>query len=236
MIIKTTIFILTILSVVNSFGQTGNSRKRIPSTYSNWMSIDYINCLKTDLPCECEKSKEYFLISIETTKKYVLLYDGRANYDYNLYDFKPISSTNFEVYNKQYSQTLFKDTITVIGQIKIKNDTLLFTDAYGKLSKFIFYSKGENDKYFAEHIKLLNSALTHRGYDNLNIILQTDSLKCWCNWELDGGMNSVFGKENNYWILEKKDNELYIYEWRNPPSEKTIDLKIDKKLLKELKW
>lgn len=189
--------------------------------------MDYVNCLKTELPCECEKSKEYFLLSLDTTKKYVLLYDGRANYDYNLYDIKVLSKTNLEVYNKQYSQTLFKDTIRVIGQIKIKNDTLLYNEATGKLTRFINYSKGDSDGYFKEHIKLINYALTIRGYDNLNKTLQSDSLKCWCNWELDGGINIVYDTEKD-WILEKKESELYIYEWTNPPSEK--------KLLKKLKW
>jgi hypothetical protein len=235
MIRKTTIFLLNILTVVNCFGQTENSKKRTPSVYSNWMSLDYLNCLKTELPCECEKSREYFLISVDTTKKFVLLYDGRANYDYNLYDFKEISKTNLEVYNKQYSQTLFKDTITVVGQLKLKNDTLLFIEASGKQTKYILYSTGDNEGYFKEHIKLLNSALTIRGYDDLNNVLQSDNVKCWCNWELDGGINIVYGQYKN-WILEKKDNELYIYEWTNPPSEKTTDLKIEKKLIKKLKW
>jgi hypothetical protein len=235
MTIKTTIFLLTILTVANCFGQTDNSKKRTPG-YSNWMSLDYLNCLKTDLPCECEKSREYFLISVDTTKKLVLFYEGKANYDYNLSNFKTISPNNLKIYNKQYSQTLFSDTITIIGQIKIKNDTLLFTNPFGRQTKFVLYSTGDNDGYLKEHLKLINSALTVRGYDNLNKILHSDSLECWCNWELDGGMNSVFGNKKGDWILEKKDNELYIYEWTNPPSEKSFDLKIEKKLLKKLKW
>jgi hypothetical protein len=200
------------------------------------MSIDYLNCLKTDLPCECEKSREYFLISLDTTKKLVLFYDGRANYDRNVYDLKTTSSTNLEVYYKQYSQTLFADTVTIIGRMKIKNDTLLFINPYGLQTKFILYNTGAEDSYFKEHIKLLNSAFTVRGYDNLNKTLQSDSLKCWCNWELDGGINLVYGTKKGEWILEKKDNELFIYKWTNPPSEKTLDLKIEKKLLKKLKW
>ena len=235
-IIRTTIYILTIFSVANTFGQTVNNTKRTPNTYLNWMSIDYLNCLKTDLPCICEEPKEYFLINIESSKKYVLAYAGKTNYEYNRYNLRTISNNHYEVYFKEYSQTFFKDTITVVGQIDIKNDTLIFTNDYGEKSKFILYGMGQIDNYFTEHIKLLNSALTIRGYDNLNKILQTDSLKCWCNWELENGMNSVFGKENKYWILEKEENTLYIYEWKNPPSEKTFDLKIEKKLFKKLKW
>lgn len=199
------------------------------------MSIDYMNCLKTDLPCECEKLEEYFLISLDTTKRYVLLYDGKANHDYGLYNFKTISSSNFEVYNKQYSQTLFSDTIKVIGQMEIESDTMLFIETSGKQTKFILYNIGDNNGYFKEHIKLLNSTLTFRGYDKLNKTLQSDSLKCWCNWELDGGLNLIFVKDHD-WILERKDKELYIYEWTNPPTEKSYDLKIEKKLIKKLKW
>lgn len=232
---KATIFILTVLTVVSCFGQTDNSKEQIPSIYSNWMSLDYINCLNTDLPCECEKSREYFLISLDTTKKFVLFYTGRANFDYNLYNYKTISSNNLEVFNKQYSQSSFGDTIAIIGQIKIKNDTLFFADSLGKHTNFILYSTDDNNGYFKEHIKLLNSALIIRGYDNLNATLRSDSLKCWCNWELDGGINIVYGPEKD-WIFEKKNDELFIYEWTNPPIEKIIDLKIEKILLKKLKW
>jgi hypothetical protein len=232
---KTIFFILTILTVANCFGQTDSSKKQARSVYSNWISLDYKNCLRTGLPCECEKSNEYFLISLDTTKKSALFYDGRANYDYRLYDIKKVSKTNFEVYNEQYSQTLLKDTIAVIGHLKLKNDTLLFIEAAGKQTKYILYSTGEEDGYFKEHIKLLNAALTIRGYDDLYKTLQSDSLKCWCNWELDGGISIIYGQEKK-WILEKKDNELNIYEWTNPPRRKTIDLKIEKKLIKKLKW
>lgn len=232
---KTTLFILTFLTVINCFGQTESSKKRTPSIYSNWMSLDYINCLKTDLPCACEKSSTYFLISLDTINKFVSLYDGRANYDYNRYSFRMISKHNLEVYNKPYSPTLIKDSIDIIGQIKIENDTLLFTDPLEKQTQFILYSTGDADGYYKEHINLLNSALTNRGYDNFNTMLQSELLKCWCNWELDGGINIIFGPDKD-WVLEKKEDELYIYEWINPPSEKTIDLKIEKKLLKKLQW
>ncbi|MEY5049743.1 MAG: hypothetical protein RLZZ175_3102 [Bacteroidota bacterium] len=199
------------------------------------MNIEYLNCLKSQLPCEGEKSKEYFLISLDSTNKFVLMYDGSANNDYNRYDFNLVTKTNFEIYSKQYSQSLMDDTITIIGQIKIKNDTLFFIESSGKLSKFIYYSSGDNDSYFKEHIKLLNFELKVRGYDKLDEILHSDSLKCWCNWELDGGLNIIFSPKKD-WILEKKENELFIYEWTNPPHEKTIDLKIKKKLVRKFKW
>jgi len=111
---------------------------------------------------------------------------------------------------------------------------LLFIDSSNKEIPFILYSKGDNDSYLTEHIKLINSALTVRGYDNLNTILQSDSLKCFFNEEL-GGINLVFGKHRD-WILEKKDDELWIYQWTNLPSVKQIDLKIERNLLKKLKW
>lgn len=229
------ILLLLFFTYFGCSGQTGNSKKP-RNAYSNWMSIDYMNCLKTGLPCECEKTKEYFLISIDTASKFVLLYDGRANYDYNLYGFKTISKSNLEVYEEHYSPALFKDTMAVIGKIAIKNDSLLFAEPSGKQTKFVFYNAGDNHSYFKEHIKLINSALAARGYGSLNTTLQSDSLKCWCNWELDGGINLVFGKEKNNWILEKKNNELYIYQWTNPPVDKTEELKIEKKLIKKLKW
>ena len=232
---KTTILLLFILTAVKCIGQTDNSYKQARSIFSNWVSLDYQNCLKKDLPCECEKSKEYFRISLETTKKFIWLYKGREHYEPNIYEFKIISQNNLEVYSEQYSQTLFKDTLTIIGQIIIKNDTLIFTDSLSKQTKFILYSIGDYNHYFEEQIKLLNAALTIRAYDNLNETLHSDSLLCYCNWELEDGLNIVFGGERN-WIIEIKDTKLYIYEWINPPQEKTGELKISKKLIKKLKW
>lgn len=228
----TNTLLLTILTVASCFGQKNNSQNKSQSSYSNWMSVDYLNCLKTSLPCECEKLNEYFIISLDTTKNFALLYEGKANYDYSLYDFQAISKDNFKVYTKEYSQ----ETIVTIGQIKIKNDKLLFISPSGKQTQFVMYGTGDNDSYFKEHIKLLNEALALRGYESLNKILQSDGLKCWCNWELEGGMNSVFESDKGEWILEKKGNELFIYEWINPPIEKMADLKMEKKLLKKLKW
>lgn len=174
-------------------------------------------------------------MSLDTVRKFVLLYEGRANYEEVFYKFEKTSNTSYELYEQEYSQISFKDTTYFIGHIIIKNDSLIFTDVHSKQTKFVFYSTGEIDNYFYENVKLLNSALTIRGYDNLNKILKSDSLKCWCNWELDGGLNLVFSKGRD-WLLEQKNNELYIYEWINIPKEKNLDLKIEKILIKKLKW
>jgi len=218
---------------VKGFGQSDNNKEKAGNIYSNWMSVDYLNCLKTDLPCECEKSGENFLISLDTTRKFILLYEGKANYDYNLYDVKTHSPDMLDVFDKHYSETLFADTFSVIGQVRIKSDTLLFIASSGKQTKFIFYGAGDNDDFFNEHIQLLNSALTARGNEDLNKVLQSDSLKCFCNWEL--GVNLVYNNQHE-WILEKKGHKLYIYWWRNPSTEKRLDLKIEKELFRKLKW
>ncbi len=227
MIRITTILIYTFVTLLGCIDKTNNSKKPTRNTCSNWMNVDYLNCLKTDLPCECEKSQEFFLISIDTSNQFVALYEGRANYEHGYNNYRVISNTNLEVYEMHYSQTLLKDSIAIIGQISIKEDSLFFRETSGKLTKFILYNSDERDGYFKEHVKLLNRALETRGYDNLSTLLLSDSLKCWCNWEL-GGANIVFRAEKK-WILERKENELYIYEWTNPPRVKTLDLKIEKK-------
>lgn len=231
----TSILLLHFLIISNCLGQKNYIKKQKQSIYSNWIGLDYLNCLKTDLPCECEKSKEFFLISLDTTKKFILLYEGRANYDYNQYDLKTISPNNLVVYENQYYQNIIRDSITTIGQINIKNDTLHFTTPYGFHTIFVFYNIGFKNDYLYEHIKLLNSAFEARGYLNLSKTLNKDSLKCCCNWELDRGVNIVYGNDFE-WILEKKNNELSIYEWKNRPIKKSINLKIEKKLIKKLKW
>jgi hypothetical protein len=65
-------------------------------------------------------------------------------------------------------------------------------------------------------------------------MLRSNSLKCSCNWEL-GGVDLVFSKEH-FWIFEKNDRELFIYEWTNQPTDKPDNLIMEKKLFKKLKW
>lgn len=228
------ILICTLIPVVSCIALTNNSKKQIRNSYSQWMSLDYLNCLKTEVMCECEKSQEFFLITMDTSNQFVTLYEGRANYEHGDYDYRAISNTRLEVYEMRYSPTLLKDTISVIGQILIKNDTLFFSEVSGKRSQFVLYNSEQKEGYFKEHVQLINSSLETRGYDNLFELLKSDSLKCWCNWEL-GGLNIIFDPKKN-WILERKENDLYIYEWTNPPRDKTNDLKIEKRLLKKLKW
>jgi len=68
----------------------------------------------------------------------------------------------------------------------------------------------------------------------LETILKQNSLTCNCNPEL-GTINLVSGNKNA-WILEKRGNSLFIYKWTNIPKVKTIDLKIEKKLIKTVEF
>jgi hypothetical protein len=225
---------LAFSATAHCFAQNGNTKKRAPTIYANWISVEYLNCLKTELPCECEKWGEPFLIDLDTTKRFALLYNGQTNYDYYGYNFNIISPDYFELYDEQDSPASLNDTVKVIGSIKINSDTLLLKEHSCRPIKFSLYATGDNHGYVNEHIELVNSALAARGYNNLNKLLHADSLKCFCNWEF-GGINLVWG-DRGHWILEKKENQLLIYQWTNPPAEKTVDLKIKKKLLKKFKW
>jgi hypothetical protein len=226
--------LLFISSLCFSFSgkKTGRSK--------NWISLDYVKCLESKLPCDCEKRSEPFLARVDTFEKSktyntVLFYEGGTNYDYNLYRLKKESAGTFKVFSERIEQGNEK-TISVIGVLQYVEDAIYFTDTAENKTVFINYGNEGDDmfSYGPEHVALLNKAFVKRNYPSLENVLKTDSLSCACNWEL-GGMNLISGGKNA-WILEQRNDSLFIYDWVDKPNRKSTNMSIKKKLFQGYKW
>jgi hypothetical protein len=99
---------------------------------SSWIDIRYIECLKSKLPCECEKVIEYnSFMSIDTnsnSKNYGIVLNKYGQMEPYTYSIKKIESNRYNILNW--------NTDSVWANFLIQNDTLYFiTDCVE--SKFI---------------------------------------------------------------------------------------------------
>ena len=204
---------------------------------TNWISTSYIKCLEKQLPCECQGNEAYSFINLDTTKNRIIIHENIV-YDPNIYDIRKIRKNQYQIYQEKYLSHKFKDTIIVVGTLQIISDTLFYINSHNKKISFIIYGvkNGDEGEYYKEHVKLINKALKKTSNTTLETILKSDSLSCNCNPEL-GTINLVCCNRNNYaWILETRKDSLFIYKWINRPNDKTVDLKIKKKLIKKIKY
>ena len=79
--------------------------------------------------------------------------------------------------------------------------------------KFQYYGKSDfsNDvSYAKENILLLNKAFIDRGYDSLEVILNSKSLNCHCSHE-NSRLNFIWSDNGSRnWLLEIKNDSLFI--------------------------
>lgn len=189
------------------------------ATAQNWINVSYRNCLTTDLPCACQQKEKYPLLRLDSGS--VTVYEGIV-YDPNSYALKSTGNNMYQVGST--------------GAVRITGDTLYYTDTTGIKNTFVRYGTSQDDQwaYYKEHIQLFDQALAKRNYPALEKIVRTDSLHCNCNPEL-GVVNFVSAK-NKGWLLEKKDNTVFIYEWTNMPDGKMADYKMKKRLVGKYEW
>ncbi len=230
--------VLFFLSVSFSFGVFAQSEPQeiiLPMSQTNWVSLDYLNCLKAQLPCECEKSGEVFLIDLDTSGMYLRLYNGRANQDYGGGNLDAFGFNSYYVLNYQTDEILSNTITDTLGVVSIDSRTLSYIDSNDRETIFVKYGDSNFFPYMDGNVTWLNEQLFIRGYSSLQEILHVDPLNCFCNWEL--GAINLLSSGKKQWILEMENNELIIYRWVNPPKRKSIgELKIKKKEIQRLKW
>jgi len=226
------------LSLIISLGICAQSEPQeffVAVNYSNWVSVDYLNCLKTQLPCECEKSGEIFLIDLDTTGMYLHIYDGASNQDYYGGDLEVNDANSYYVLNYDLDALEAIAKTDTLGTISIFGRILSYVDSTNHETQFVKYGEYGFFPYLFGNVTWLNEQLSIRGYDSLQELLKVDDVGCFCNWELYA-INLV-SSGNKQWILEMENNELVIYRWVNPPKSKSIgQLKIKKKEVQRLKW
>lgn len=201
-------FILVQLCLQFFTFQNPGSKETRDNGYS-WLNIKYVECLKNGLPCECEKLVQtYYSLVLDTnknSKNYGVAISRFEQIEPFIYPINRMGFNKFEILKKEGTDTSWAKLI-------IKGDSLYFIEN-NVLSKFI---KSDNCKVFdAQHhmvdnVKLLNESLAVHGYQNLERIVNHDSLRCECNKWM-GNINVLFVKGGpQSWILEIRDDSLQI--------------------------
>ncbi len=174
---------------------------------SNWVSIDYLNCIGNNLPCECfsfRSHKNFFTLNIDTLKD---------SYYYNTYKvLRDDSILSFKVVDLALKFEEKKDSIIGLGIIE--NDTLIYKNfKFSVTNKFV-----RNDTLFwlskiPGGLNYINSKLKESNNNSLQKILKSDSLICDC--DIQYSINRIYNS-NKIWVLEIKEDYLYIYKWKYP--------------------
>lgn len=217
--------------LLNIYGPpTGNKENHKNPTY--WINVQYIKCLESKLPCECEKHvKTYFTFVLDTADQSYFYKYSENESDHLMV--RKDSKNRYDIYAPI-------DSSKILGTVIQQNDSIYLSDADHIKSVFIQFNPSGLEKlseygYEEKNIDLLNAASVKRGYSSFQKILGHDTLVCTCNKET-GNLNmiSVPGR-NLHWILERKKGLLYIYKIMNDDNADPEDPLI-KKLVAVLKW
>jgi len=207
------------------------SAGEVESKGTCWFNINYIDCLRSKLPCECEKLTEtYYSLVLDTnsnSKSYGIALSKYEQMEPYIYKIKETGLNEYEVLNKANDSW---------AKLLIAGDTLNFIEN-NILSKF---EKMEGLKHFdaKQHVEynvnLLDKAFILRGYPTLDEIVAQKSLKCECNkWMGNTNMLYVKGKPKS-WILKLVNDSLKINEIVN--IDRDPDEPIKTKNIKSYKW
>lgn len=230
-LLNVNVFLLAVLLIL---GLSWKPDKRKSFT-KNWINIEYVKCLKSRLPCECEEmAVPFFLIRLDTnqtSKSFGIRFYGSSNMEFMSKRLKVKSQNTYDVFDN------LNDSLHYYGTIVLKDDTLTFFNKNNEKLVFANFGNSLADdeyQYTKENIILLNESFQKRQYESLNKILGQNILYCDCNKEL-GGVNLVSGGKKS-WILEQRNDSLYIFNYLNSLDDKSLPPVIKKKIVKKLRW
>lgn len=174
-----------------------------------WLNVKYVDCIKDNFPCECEKSiKTFYSLVIDTNSNSKFFGVALSKYDFmepNVFPIRKLGVNEYEVISNM------KDAVPW-AKIIIKKDSIVLTE---NNIRSVFYKANHSNDYNLQHylfdnVDLLNKSFAKRGYPKLEDIVKADSLICECNkWNGSVNMLSIEGKPQS-WILEFKGDSLYI--------------------------
>lgn len=198
--------LLFLLPFCASQKHESNTEKEMPYC---WLNTKYIECLKSKLPCECEKNVEtYYSLVIDTNSSSKNFGVALSKYDFlepNVFPINKIGQHEYAVFSKP------NDTTSIWAKIFIKTDSICFIE---NNSQSVFCKTNNSNKYDVQHYKfdnvdLLNNTLSKKGHPKLEEIVNSDSLTCYCNkWK--GKVNFLHSLKLQSWILEIKNDSLFI--------------------------
>lgn len=149
----------------------------------------------------------------------------------NIFPIQKIGLDEYEVISN-------KNDAATWAKLVIRKDSICFIE---NNTQSVFYKTINSVRYNIQQYKfdnvdLLNKSLTKRGYPKLEKIVQYDSLACYCNkWK--GKINFLYSLgEPQSWILEIKNDSLFINTVTYPNEDPDPDDPIIPKKFKVYKW
>lgn len=172
-----------------------------------WINIDYVRCMKNQLPCYCEKVSRPFVwirFDVDSDGDYV------ESQCYGFNDIEPI-----HVKFKKDAEGVYKAVNNVVaGSVCISSskDTLYYFEN-NKRSVFVRLDNAyldEQDPLSVLNISLLKDAFALRG-KSIQTLLKHDTLYCSCNKWL-GKINLIAGGQES-WVIERRADSVYVYKY-----------------------
>lgn len=212
----------------NSISEKEDVSEEQAQVGSNWINLEYINCLNNDLPCSCLTDIDYILIEFNVkSPNDIKLLEPKLNIEELLVK---ISENNiFKVYtHPEASDIFFSFTIT--------GDTMIVSN--GEMTqKYIRYKQVDNSQKGAQFIGKLNVLMLQKLINSKNFDIKkelgiSEESLLHCNIGL-GNINLLYKREdcNNKWILEKDEDKLLIYKYINSCDGKMHPTIVDKKIV-----
>jgi len=176
---------------------------------SSWINVQYIECLKNSLPCECAKIVETnSFLSIDTnncSKNYGIMLNKYGQMEPYIYHIRKTKANEYEVLNLDES---------ILAKLLVQNDTLHFISdsVHSKFIQSEIIKQYDNQHYYKDNVYLLNKAFVARGYPELGQIVNHnyESLRCDCNPWI-GNINLLSVKGNPLaWVIFIANDSLYI--------------------------
>jgi hypothetical protein len=211
-----------LLSFVNCFSckenTTSESNNVISSTIQAttssviyyWVSEEYLNCMKTNLPNECFRQIEFPIVKYINNEQYIYLYN---NFDIVRRSDVRIINYEYFAYTTPYSKVPY-------CKISLNNDTLFLK--VGRINHKYIYSPNLNtidcrDKMVGKlNLNQIMTRLSKYGFDLYEKLNVCDSTYLYFANEI-GEINliSTIGNRENNWILEESSNKIFIYKYLN---------------------
>jgi hypothetical protein len=220
-----------LLSYYLSIAFQSYSTDGVESKGTFWLNIDYIVCLESKLPCECEKLTEtYYSLVLDTNSNCKSCGITLAKYQQMepyFYQIKKKPLNEYEILNKDNNRW---------AKLLIKGDTLSFIEnnVLSKFKRMRELKDFDKKQYIEYNVSLLDKAFTLRGYPTLEEIIGQKSLICECNKWM-GNTNILYIKgEPKSWVLEIVNDSLQISKIVNIESDPDDPLKTEK--IKSYKW
>jgi hypothetical protein len=225
------LFILTIL-FFQLFTSQNCTSKESESTAQSWLNIKYIECLRNNLPCHCEKITEtYFSLSVETnpdSKNYGIALSKFDWMEPYLYPIKKLTNTEYAVLKSGEDATSWAKLV-----LKGKELEFIENDIVSKFSKSK-YNEYNAQHYLNDNVNLVNQSFVARGYPTLENILKENSLNCDCNKSM-GNVNIVYVQgAAKSWIMTIKNDSLEINKITN--TDKDPDDPVQTEKVSGYKW